>query len=135
MPNNVQNTTCISRATSGRLPSNDEDTLWCKHLGIYTFLWQFSAILFTGFIRVLSFAGNALERYSSPHYILPLPFFLIFSTHRFEVVWRIHDKRFERILFYPWSYSRLQWGPFCTTVSFKNLVIEVTMALNRRFER
>lgn len=74
MPNNVQNTTCISRATSGRLPSNDEDTPWCKHLGIYTFLWQFSAILFTGFIRVLSFAGNALERYSSPHYILPHPF-------------------------------------------------------------
>lgn len=112
MPNNVQNTTCISRATSGRLPSNDEDTPWCKHLGIYTFLWQFSAILFTGFIRVLSFAGNALERYSSPHYILPHPFFPYFLDASFRS--RLEDPRqtFRAYSFLSLVVQSSTMGPF-----------------------
>ena len=100
MPNNVQNTTCISRATSGRLPSNDEDTLLVENTSgyLFTILQQFSAILFTtSTVRVLSFAENALERSSSPH--LRPPFFSFVSRQafrcRFEILTTNVSNRFS----------------------------------------
>lgn len=88
---------CISRATSGRLPSNDEILFGANIWISIRFYSSFQRFCSLRLFRVLSFAENALERYSNPH--LRPPFILYFWTSfrsRLEVS---RQERFNRFFF------------------------------------
>lgn len=91
----------MSRATSGRLPSNDETPHGANLCASYTFLWQFSATLR---MRVFSLAENALERHSSPQCAPCFPYFscvsFLFRLHYVvggsEDLFRFAENNFKR---------------------------------------
>lgn len=117
MPSNVQNINCISRATSGRLPSNDEILFGANIWISIRFCGSFQR-----FCSLHSFESSVSQKMLQNVIVIRIYVLLLsfISRHHFEVVWRFHDRNISSDSFLSLVVQSSIKGSFCTTVFLSN---------------